>query len=397
MRKIFSVLLYLVGLGITNAQFDSSGFRFLFALDDDNPNILIKYADTNLHVLRNSKKKSQGVLVETHSLIGKTGNTANYLYDNTYSNHFISSIGIEQFTFNNGRLAILSNMGIFYAHSPEDRIQLLSSELTAFEFNDLIFSDSLLYIYRHSTKALNDINFEVFALNIKSKEVVKFASDENVNAILYSNFRDSRLVASHKDAIFRADYVLPIIYRYNRNNEKDTIKIDSQYLTHLNPYCMPDSIIDFLNSCSHSNKDEIEFLDTTFQLKYTHYLCNRQLIINAEKERLMLFTSMPHPFKTPILFALFEFSITNSGLDVNHLFIKNKKTYNQEDLVYQASDVVTLQKCRHVFQDKDSYYMVIENATNLSPYKMQYKEYFRVNYPLQFEKTGIAVVRVNKK
>lgn len=339
MRSIYFILIILAVATNTCAQFDSSGYRYLFSVDNENSNVQKKYADSNLHVLSNTKKKTQGLIIETYSLIHNIRYTTHYLYDKTYSQNFIATIGIEQFSLNGGRLAILSNKGVFYSESPKHKLKLLTSELTAFEFNDIEFSDSVLYLFRHSTKMRNDINFEVFTLIIDTKEVRKIASDTDINAIIYSNFQDSRLVAFHKNNIYRADYVLPVIYKYKSNGEKDAMELDSQYIRGVVQYCMPDSIVAFLNSCSNSNEDETMFIDTTIKLRFNYYLSHRQLIVNNKTESIFLFASFPDTITKHTQFVLCELSIAESELKFKRLHSLEKKPYDEERVTQVSQKV----------------------------------------------------------
>lgn len=401
MKRIFPLLFCFAFCFYGYAQFDSSGYRFLIHYDSENTGIISKFTDTNFYLLTNTGKKKEGLLIESHNLVDAKSRKIRYQFDETYNQRSISQIVIEQFAYYNGKLALFCNQGIYFAGSPEDPIKLLTADLTAFEFDGLEFRDSILYVYRNSQKTF-DAFFEMVALNIKTGKIVRYPPDDDINARIYSNFRDIRLINCGNGTLFRADYVLPFLYRYSP--KKDTLSLldDSIYTTIIRPYLMPDNLMDFMRSFETENSFEyfetensFEYLDTTIKLTYSFY-ANRCMSLNDEGDELTLLSSYPGQdagFNPQ--FVLTEWSVSDTGIKMEK-FRKIESAKKLEHPVNHAFDVINPWGVVHITQDEFFYYFIIQNATALSPAGMTTNEYYESNYNLQFENTGFGVIRLAK-
>lgn len=394
MKLIYFFLIFFLFSPYGYSQFDLSGYRFLCLYDGENLTITTNFKDSNFYILRNTGKPKEGLLLESYSIISCASHTAKYLFTEEYTQRNISQISVEQFDYDHGRLAVLSNQGIFYARSPQERLRPLSVDISAFEFNTLELTDSTLYIFRHSLKTIDQAFFEVIALDLETNKITRLINDDVINARVYSNFPDSRLIATNAGAIYRADYVLPVIYHYHP--QKDTLPFlnDALFSMTVEKHIMPDDLIRFTES--YASESAIEYLDTTFKLKYS-FFTNRQLILSNDAKEMILLSSFPdtvtgmmNPF-----FILTELSVSDTALEIKRSRVISK-TRNMDQPINHALDVIGLWEITHIAQDESAWYLVIRNATALSPAGMTAKEYYTANYRLQFEKTGFGVIRLEK-
>lgn len=388
----FPILLCFIVCSTGYAQFDSTGFRFLCYYDRENTARTTKFTDTNFYLLRNSGKVKEGLLLEFYDLIHPGMDSVRFLFDPSLKQRSISQIEIEQFAYRNGTLAILSNQGIYMTESPDKPLKLASAELTAFEYDGLEFSDSILFVYRNSHKTYGPF-MEVVSLNLKTGSITPYAAENDIHASIYSNFHDTRLIDFGGRTPIRADYVLPVIYRYGSKTDTLSLLADPLFAFSNQAHFMPEELIHYMSS--YATEADLVYLDTTIKLNYSHY-ANRFISVSKDGEKMILLSSIPgqESIYKP-RFILTEWSISETELKLeNFIEVNSVKTGNSS--IIHALEVINLWGTIHITQDEKAWYFIIRKATALSPAGKTATEYYKANYPLQFENTGFAVIRLEK-
>ncbi|HCS21426.1 MAG TPA: hypothetical protein DIW47_12845 [Bacteroidetes bacterium] len=392
MKFITAIFLISISCNSGNAQFDSTGYRFLFFYDKENTSLTLNYKDTAMFLLKNTGSKKSGFLVEEHSLISSYSATFQYLFEENFNQRSISHIGVEGFDFDRGRLAILSNQGVYYAASPKDRINLVSSEISAFEYDGVFLKDSMVYLYRNSSKTHGPF-LDIISIHLITKEITRYASENDIKASSYSNFDDTKLLDLLGKMPIRADYVLPLLYIYDGSTDTFSLHTDSLYVSKTRDYVMSDDLIAFISS--YTGQYALKYMDTTLKMNHSFY-ANRQLNTNQQGDKFMLLASYPGPLTTfNPQFILSEWSLSGS-IPIMERFLKIETVENKNQQIRHAFDVINPWGVTHITSDERYYYFVVRNATQLEPEGKTLSEYYKANYSLQFGNTGFSVIRIEK-
>ncbi len=392
MKLIIALLFCSMFCSPGNAQFDSSGYRFLCYYDGENANLTTKFTDTNYYLLRNTGKVKEGLILECHNLINPNTYTLAYLFDPSVKQRAISHIEIEQFAFRDGKLAIMSNQGIYMAHHSGDPLRLLTSELTAFEYDGLELHDSILLVYRNSHKTYGPF-MEIVSIHIKTGIIIPNVKEDDVAASIYSNFHDTRLLDFNSGIPLRADYVLPLIYRYGVHTDTFSLVVDPTYAK-INQSClMPEELIGYMGT--YASESNPVFFDTTLKLLHAFY-SNRFMSTSPNGQKIVLLSSIPQK-ETPYnpQFILSEWLVGDSTLIMDK-FTTIQRLNRGDTAIKHALEVINLWGTTHLTEDHNAWYFVIRKATPLSPAGKTATAYYKANYSLQFENTGFAVIRLEK-
>ncbi|MHB1278797.1 MAG: hypothetical protein ACYC1Q_10400 [Bacteroidia bacterium] len=392
MKIIYSILLSFLQCSPGYAQFDSSGYRFLCYYDSENTKVTTKFTDTNFYLLKNTGKAKEGLILESYNLTNPGKFALRFHFEPSFKQRAISQIQIEQFAYSNGKLALLSNQGIYIAESFQDPIKLVSADLTAFEYDAIDWFDSVLFVYRYSHKTFGPF-LEIVSLNIKSGIISTIARENEVAASIYSNFHDTRLIDCNSGVPFRTDYVLPQVYRYGTTTDTLSLFSDSLFAEKNHGHIMPDKQIDFM--ATYASEADIGHLDTTISLNYS-YFANRNMRINREGTTMLLLSSYPgEKAGFNPRFILTDWVISDSSLILEKLKTVSQ-TSKGDSTIMHALEVISLWGTIHLTEDDVAYYFVIQRATPLSPAGKTATEYYKANYSLQFKNTGFAVIRLEK-
>lgn len=373
------------------SQFDKSGYRYLYNDDKDNTNTKRKFVGTDLYVLNNTGLKNGGIEVKILSINSDSEQNIKYYFDDAFSQKIISQIGIENFSFNKQRLALLTNNGVYYADSATKKLKLISNHLDGFSFDDLVFSDSILFIYLNTVKTNENIFFNLVSLNIYTKEIRKIYYQKNTDAEIYNNFK-TPVTTLHNGEIFRIDFVSPEFHRYKKGGDVSKIILPTTENA-VKDKRIPTEILSYLDTYDRNNPSI--YLDTTLKLRYSYY--HNALISSLNERSIALMYFLPNEADKSKGYKISIVQIQDTSVFEKHLILNNFDIKDTNHRIRNATEIMLMGNILHIAEDENTFYFVVQNASNLSPYDMNIKEYRMKNYQLQMSgKVGIGVIMLRK-